>query len=157
MLMYQQPQTNPFGNLEGQVQVFSLSIRRFSRPKHYIKAVMLHSHSIIMAEAVALALAATLMINFDNVSFLSKCSQLVDFINKDEHENPPDWRIKEYTQNFKNCTLYRNARAYNSRTLNTNADVFARQASGSPVQPWQEMTIICSVCAYDIRCPIIVH
>jgi hypothetical protein len=49
----------------------------------YIKAAMTQTHSVIMAEAIAMALAAKLMnvLNFNDVCYLSDCSQLVQFLN----------------------------------------------------------------------------
>jgi hypothetical protein len=53
-----------------------------------------------MAEAAALALASTIndRLNFNNTSFLSDCQQLVQFLNAIDQTNPPDWKIKFFTQ-----------------------------------------------------------
>ena len=65
----------------------------------YIKAIMSDAHSVIMAEAAALALAAMVadLLNFTNIAFLSDCNQLVQFLNADDQNHPPDWRIKPFT------------------------------------------------------------
>ena len=65
----------------------------------YIKALMSGAHSVIMAEAAALALAAMVadLLNFTNIAFLSDCNQLVQFLNADDQNHPPDWRIKPFT------------------------------------------------------------
>lgn len=46
----------------------------------YVKAAMIQTHSVVMAEAAAMALAAMLMnnLNFNEVSYLSDCNQLVN-------------------------------------------------------------------------------
>jgi hypothetical protein len=58
----------------------------------YIKAAMTATHSVITAEAAAMALAAMILnrLRLSNVSFLSDCSQLVQFLNDQERHNPPD-------------------------------------------------------------------
>jgi hypothetical protein len=70
----------------------------------YIKAKMSGTHSVLMAETVALGLAAILneALNFAHMTFLSDCQQIVDFLNQNDHTHPPDWRIKFYTQLFNN-------------------------------------------------------
>lgn len=61
---------------------------------------MTQTHSVIMAEAAAMALAAKLMnvLNFNDVCYLSDCSQLVQFLNVEDLSHPPDWRMKAFTQ-----------------------------------------------------------
>jgi hypothetical protein len=68
-----------------------------------------------MAEAAALALAAiiTEKIALQRVNFLSDNQQLVNFLNAQDQTNPPEWRIKYYTQIFYNSTAPRNTRLYN--------------------------------------------
>lgn len=70
----------------------------------YIKAKLTGSSSVLMAEAAALALAAAVTdcMNLDNITFLSDSELLVQFLNAADQSNPPDWRIKYYTQLFSN-------------------------------------------------------
>ena len=70
----------------------------------YIKAKLAACSSVLMAEAAALALAVnvTQHINLTNITFLSDCEQLVQFLNAADHSNPPDRRIKHFTQLFSN-------------------------------------------------------
>lgn len=58
----------------------------------YIKAHVSGVHSVLMAEAAALALAATISdhLNYTNTTFLSDCQQLVQFLNEDDQSHPPD-------------------------------------------------------------------
>jgi hypothetical protein len=89
------------------------------------------AHSVIMAEAAALALAAVIndSLNFTNTNFLSDCQQLVYFLNSADQSNPPDWRIKFYTQTFINYASRCQAKIFKiDRNLNTTAHGLARQA-----------------------------
>ena len=72
-------------------------------PQHiYIKAAMLDLSSVLMAEAAALALAATVteQLNLQHTTFLSDNQELVLFLNASDCSNPLDWRIKHLTQTF---------------------------------------------------------
>lgn len=120
----------------------------------YIKAIMSDAHSVIMAEAAALALAATVtdLLNFNNTAFLSDCKQLVHFLNEADQEHPPDWRMKPYTQLFANCANRRQAKIYNiSRTLNTTADALARPVNVPTNASFENM---CSYSNHDHQCPL---
>jgi hypothetical protein len=35
--------------------------------------------------------------NLQGINFLSDCAQLVQFLNMQDHTNPPDWRSKHFT------------------------------------------------------------
>lgn len=96
----------------------------------YIKAKLTNSSSVIMAEAAALALAAAVANSMDlnNINFLSDCEQLVHFLNAADQSNPPDWRIKYFTQLFANHSRCRRSKIFKiPRCLNTTADTLARQ------------------------------
>ena len=89
-----------------------------------IRAIMSGAHSVIMAEAAALVLAATVndLLNFNSTTFLSDCKQLVHFLNATDQDHPPDWRMKSFTQLFTNCAARRQAKIYKiNRNLNTTA------------------------------------
>jgi hypothetical protein len=68
----------------------------------YIKVIVKEVSSVVMAEAVALALAASTATNlgFMQVSFLTDSSQLYHFLSGSEQTHPPDWRMKIYTDQF---------------------------------------------------------
>jgi ribonuclease HI len=78
----------------------------------YIKATLDATASVLMAEAAALALAAIITDRFglQQVDFLSDSQQLVHFLNGQDQTNPPERRIKYYTQIFSNFTGQRNTR-----------------------------------------------
>lgn len=97
----------------------------------YIRARVSGVHSVLMAEAAALALAATIsdLLNFNNTTFLSDCQQLVHFLNAVDQSYPLDWRIKSFTQMFPNRLGRRQAKICKiNRNLNATADALARQA-----------------------------
>jgi ribonuclease HI len=97
----------------------------------FIKAQFTASQSVLMAEAAALAIAATLndSLHFDSTTFLSDSQQLVHFLNQQDQSHPPDWRIKFLTQSFTNYSVRRRATILKiSRNLSATADGLARQA-----------------------------
>jgi hypothetical protein len=67
----------------------------------YIRALKDVS-SVVMAEAAALAMAASIAIKFGFmlVSFLTDSSQLQQFLSASDLNNPPDWRMLTYTQQY---------------------------------------------------------
>jgi hypothetical protein len=116
----------------------------------YIKARMVAWSSVLMAEAASFALAASIihMLNINCCSFLSDCEQLVHFLNLADLTNPPDWRIKPFTQIFHNITRNRTSRIYKiSRSQNTTADALARQAFS-----YQNSSLETS-CSYELCLP----
>jgi hypothetical protein len=110
-----------------------------------------------MVEVAAMALAAKLMNvrNFNDVGYLSDCSQLVQFLNAEDHSHPPDWRTKAFTQIFDNCVINRQAKVLRiSRALNSTADELARQAFSVPVNPSQPIMFGCSFSGHGQQCPL---
>jgi hypothetical protein len=96
----------------------------------YIKAKLRACTSVIMAEAAALALASVILhkLNMTGINFLSDSEQLVYFLNREDLSNPPDWKIKPFTQLFSNHATTRSAKIYKiHRSLNTTAHTIARQ------------------------------
>jgi hypothetical protein len=81
-----------------------------------------------MAEAASLALASAVShsLNLSGVHFLSDCEQLVHFLNKNDISNPPDRRIKCFTETFANNARGNSASIHKiHRHLNNTADVLA--------------------------------
>jgi len=129
------------------------------QPVHaiYIKAVMTNAASVLMAEAAALALAATVndALNINNTAFLSDCQQLVHFLNDADQTNPPDWRIKYFTQLFANCAGQRRAKIYEvNRQLNTTANTLARQALSASSSSSTISEPVCSNSDHHHHCPV---
>jgi hypothetical protein len=125
--------------------------------KIQIKAIMTMTQSVIMAEAAALALAVKLAQNlhFDNISFLSDCSQLVNFLNSHDRDNIPDWRIQAFTQVFHNFASNHQANIYRiSRTISSTPDALARKALHTVHAPQQAMQLVCLYNDQDHQCPV---
>jgi len=60
---------------------------------------------------------------------VSTMHKLVNFFNGNDHDNPPHWDIKPFTQCFINNTSSNNARIFKiHRELNTTAHVLATEA-----------------------------
>lgn len=84
--------------------VFIINTQQQLTISMYIKATMPSSTSVIMAEAAALALAASLIsaMHMQAPIYLTDNQQLVNFYNRTDHSSPPHWSIKFYTQKFNN-------------------------------------------------------
>lgn len=111
--------------------IFILHLQDHFTEAIYIKAKLQACTSVLMAEAVALALAAVIVqkLNITGINFLSDSEQLVHFLHKEDLANPPDWRIKPFTQLHSNLAVSSSARSYKiHRSLNTTAHSLARQA-----------------------------
>lgn len=99
----------------------------------FIKAEITRCTSVLMAEAAALALGAaiTKCLQLQHINFLSDNLPLVSFFNARDRSNPPDWRIKHFTQHFINCNKNTNMSIFKiQREQNQTAHSLARQALG---------------------------
>jgi hypothetical protein len=124
--------------------------------KLYIKAIIKNASSVIMAEAGALALAARVAVNmgYTNVSF-SDCSQLVQFRSSQDHSNPPDWRMKNFTQEYDTSSITILSELYKiSRAENHEADSLARFALSLASTVHQPFSLDCSFGAHETQCPM---
>jgi hypothetical protein len=83
--------------------VFIVNTQQQPTSSIHINAIMHSTSSVLMAEAAALALAASVVSAMDIPSpiFLTDSQQLVTF-NGSNHSSPPLWDIKHYTQKFIN-------------------------------------------------------
>lgn len=124
----------------------------------YIKAILADCSSVLMAEAAAIALAVQIIqsMNLTNISFLSDCQQLVHFLNTADHSNPPDWRIKHFTQLFTNHSRCRGFKIFKiDRRLNTTADAQSRQALSHLVSQEHHLETSCSYEHHDHKCSLL--
>lgn len=112
----------------------------------YVKATMSAASSVLMAEAAALALAAiiTEKIGLQRVNFLSDNQQLVNFLNAQDQTNPPEWRIKYYTQIFYNSTAPRNTRLYMIQTTQNQTTYTLARRAINHVQSPVSLGFICT-------------
>lgn len=124
----------------------------------YIRASLEETHSVVAAEAAALALAAMLTHAMDmhQVSFLSDCNQLVTFLNAQDHSNPPDWRMLHFFQAIVEATSSRSCNFYRiDRALNSTADTLAKLAFTSPAVQFQNYVPSCSYQHNGHQCPLL--
>jgi hypothetical protein len=116
------------------IGIFIINLQATPTQYIHIQARLQMCTCVLMAESAALALAALMVsrLNIMECSFLSDCEQLVRFINSLDHSNPPDWRIKPFTQIFSNLYRASSSKLLKiSRNFNSTADALARQALNS--------------------------
>jgi len=100
----------------------------------YIKAQLNNYHSILIGEAAALALGATIVkaLQLHSCNFLSDSQQLVHFLHQDQQDHPQQWRIKPFTRSYSNIAGTLQAQLFKiSRKANINTDTLATQAQSS--------------------------
>jgi ribonuclease HI len=90
------PDNNTSGTRQAGLGVFIINTDENPPTSIFIKALMQESSSVLMAESAALALAANLLnqIQCRRYTIFSDNQQLVQFLNKSNLSNPPDWRVK---------------------------------------------------------------
>lgn len=140
------------------IGIFFLPLQATPTQAIDIKAVLLSSASVLMAEAVGLALAyiITQRLNFQGVHFLSDNASLVSFLRQQDTTNQPDWTIKPYTQAFINTLHCQGNHIHKiSRSLNTTADALARQAFQAPVHHNHLLQVTCSYNNHVTQCPLL--
>jgi ribonuclease HI len=119
----------------------------------YVKATFLAATSVLMAEVAALALAAVITekLGLQQVTFLSDNQQLVNFLNHQDETNPPEWRIKCYTQIFCNSTAPRNTATRRiQRSQNQTTDLLGKQGlNESRMSHSLDFTCTCTSAAHD--------
>jgi hypothetical protein len=123
----------------------------------YIKARLHSCTSALMAEAAALALAATICtaLNLTGVNFLSDCDQLVHHLRCQDIAHPPDWRIKFFTQTYINTTADKDPHIFKiDRRLNMTADNLARQAT-TLLSAQQDFNFICTTQSHTPHCIVL--
>jgi ribonuclease HI len=99
--------------------------------KIHIKAILQDTSSAIMPEAAAVALAAKIfnIMQVTEAQILSDNITLLQFLNDQDRNHPPDWRMKPYIQDFDVCSQNSTITTYKiSRENNEEVDLLARQA-----------------------------
>jgi len=100
----------------------------------YVKAQLQRCHSVLMGEAAALALGASIVqaLQISHCNFLSDSQQLVHFLHQENQQNPFQWRIKPFTQVFTNIAATIQSQLFKiNRNQNTTADILTKQARSS--------------------------
>jgi ribonuclease HI len=141
----------------------------------FIKAFMQDSNSVLMAESAAVALASSLCrkMNLEQTQFYTDSQILADCIHGPDPSNPPDWRIKPFTQLIQASFNVSYSVSKIPRSENQMADSIARRAlhsllsfqpsspnlwtnrshsQGCPVQNALQIVTINSVMVYAASC-----
>jgi ribonuclease HI len=124
----------------------------------FIKAAMKVSSSVLMAETAAIALAARVLqsLQMQQCTILTNSQQLVHFINGNDLEHPPDWRIKPYTQIISSSAQASSiAICKIKRRQNQMTDLLARQASSAIQSNETQFTADCINTAHVQECPLL--
>lgn len=127
----------------------SLGIFIFDPGKHlkiHIKAQAKGCSSVLMAEAASLSLASRISarLGIRHVNFYMDSMILATFLNGTNFDQPPDWRIKPYTQRFINDAKEISARVHKiSRRLNSKAHTLAAMAFRETIFPPGTISIVC--------------
>lgn len=111
----------------------------------------------LMGEAIALSLAAAISarLQMEMVNFFTDNLVLERFLNGDDLESPPDWRIKPYTQRFINYGNNRSIRIVKiDRSLNATAHSLASQAFRQSECLSDTFSVICNNPAHVSGCPL---
>jgi hypothetical protein len=87
---------------------------------------------------------------------MSDSEQLVQFFNKQDQSNPPNWRIKPLTQVVTNNVMATSSRTYKiPRRLNTIADSLARRALQEARHNVQTLEFSCSNDNHVSQCALL--
>jgi ribonuclease HI len=111
---------------------------------------------VLMAESAALALAISLCrnMNLEPVQFYSDSQLLVDCLNGPDPSNPPDWRIKPFTQ-FVQTSLINSYQVFKiPRAQNLMADSLARRALHSLLSFQPSSPLVCTNSTNCQGCPL---
>jgi len=139
------PDSNSLAISTAGLGIFILNFQAHPPQSIYISAKLQNCHSVLMGEAVALALGAKMVqaMQISSCNFFSDSQQLVQFLHKDNQDHPPRWRMKPYTQTYANiagsmeATLFKINRTFNSTaeakasTVTELAHTCTRSACGS--------------------------
>lgn len=120
----------------------------------FLQALMTSTTSVLMAEAAALDLAASMvsLLNLQSPSYLTDNQQLVTFFNGSDLSTPPDWAVKPFTQSFINRNVAGTYRVFKiARQQNQTAHLLARIHSH---ENRQSVSITCSNQSHVNRCPL---
>jgi len=152
------PDNNTFVTKQADLGVFIINTEENPPTSIFIKAFMQESSSVLMAESAALALATNLLnqIQCRRSIILYDNQQLVHFLNEPNHSNPPDWRIKSYTQSAANLLSNNSLQVRRiKRSRNQMADSLARHAFQAIRSNNLEYYYSCTNPSHANDCPIL--
>lgn len=124
----------------------------------YIRVVHNKIHSVVAAQAAALASTTTILkeLNLGEISYFLNCNQLVDFINSKDRSDPPDWHMLPFIQDFNFAmenTRYSVSKI--QRDLNSTTDSLAKLAFNSPQVQFHDYVPRCSTQSHCQQCPLL--
>jgi hypothetical protein len=111
---------------------------------------------VLMAKSAALALAISLCrnMNLEPVQFYSDSQLLVDCLNGPDPSNPPDWRIKPFTQ-IVQISLINSYQVFKiPRAQNMMADSLTRRALHRLLSFQPSSPLFCSNPTHCQGCPL---
>jgi ribonuclease HI len=109
-----------------------------------------------MAESTALALAISLCwrMNLQYISFFSDSRLLVNCINGQHPNDPPDWRIKPYTQAIQTSLQDTYAILHITRSRNQMAHTLATTALHNLHTHYVSQPPVCTNVSHTLGCPL---
>jgi len=152
------PDNQTSGTTQAGLGVFIINTDENPPISIFVKALLQESSSVLMAESAALALATDLLnqIQCTRYTIFSDNQQLVYFLNKSNLSNPPDWRIKPYSQSAANLlAIYSTQVRRIKRTQNQMADSLARQAFQAITSNRIQYDFRCSNPSHANDCPLL--
>jgi ribonuclease HI len=117
---------------------------------------MQDSTSVLMAESAALALAFSLCrkMNLEHTQFYTDSQILTNCINGPDPSNPPDWRIKPFTQIIQSFSNTHFSVAKIPKTENQMADSLARRALHNILSSQTSPLNLCTNPSHSQGCPL---
>jgi hypothetical protein len=116
---------------------------------------MQDSTSVLMAAALALAISLCRRMNFEHHSFFSDSQLLVNYLNGADSSNPPDRRIKPFTQLIVASLTGSYAVHKIPRNQNQMADSLARHGLASLLFNQSSLTRLCTNPSHSHGCPLL--
>lgn len=110
-----------------------------------------------MAEAIALSLVSEISARLEmiQVYFFTDNLILANFLNGVNRENPPDWKIRSYTQSFINHEKNRIIQVMKiERSQNLTAHILASQAFRLNDPCAGTSNVTCTNPAHELGCPL---
>jgi ribonuclease HI len=152
------PDNHTSGTRQAGLKVFIINTDENPPTSIFIKALLQESSSVLMAESTTLALATNVLnqIQCRRYTIFSDNQHLVHFLNKSNLSNPPDLRIKPYSQSAANLLANYNTQVRRiKRTQNQMADSLARQAFQAITSNQIQYDFSCSNPSHANDCPLL--
>jgi len=132
-------------------------VNHLQNTTYTISSTFENCSSVLMAEATALSFTSILAagLGLQSVLFYTDNQTLVDNLQKDNLDRPPDWRIKPFTQIFcNNRDRVQGSVLKIDRKQNVEAHSLARQALSGFHENKGQPTCSCSNLQHVSSCPL---